>query len=100
MVNDGKFLTTGVGSLPKPVWLQAQSAMNAGQKDHHGKGADWHLEGEALRLAHAETARAITDGGDGNVDIMSTADRIIIRHRCETRESRGLLPRPPVLMQR
>jgi len=76
MVNDGKFLTTGVGSLPKPVWLQAQSAMNAGQKDHHGKGADWHLEGEALRLAQDDAVRlAIYDQERAGLDVLSDGEQ-------------------------
>ena len=46
------FLTTVVGSLPKPAWLLEQISMNAdGGKQVHGRGADWILKGEALRAA-------------------------------------------------
>lgn len=71
-----EFLTTGVGSLPKPIWMQAQSAMNAGEKDHHGKGADWHLTGEALRAAQDDAVRlAIYDQERIGLDIVSDGEQ-------------------------
>ena len=46
------FLTTVVGSLPKPAWLLEQISMNAdGGKQVHGRGADWMLKGDALKAA-------------------------------------------------
>ena len=71
-----KFLATGVGSLPKPAWLQAPSAMNAGEKDHHGKGADWRFEGEALRAAQDDAVRvAIHDQQQAGLDIVSDGEQ-------------------------
>ena len=47
-----EFLTTVVGSLPKPAWLLEQISMNAdGGKQVHGRGADWMLKGDALRTS-------------------------------------------------
>ncbi|MEM7404814.1 MAG: hypothetical protein AAF458_05940 [Pseudomonadota bacterium] len=71
-----QFLTTGVGSLPKPVWLQAQSAMNAGENDHHGKGAAWHLDGATLRQAQDDAVRlAIFDQEKAGLDIVSDGEQ-------------------------
>jgi len=71
-----QFLATGVGSLPKPAWLQAPSAMNAGEKDHHGKGADWHLDGDALRLAQDDAVRvALHDQVRAGLDIVSDGEQ-------------------------
>jgi 5-methyltetrahydropteroyltriglutamate--homocysteine methyltransferase len=71
-----RFLATGVGSLPKPGWLQAHGAMNAGEKDHHGKGADWRLEGEALRGAQDDAVRlAIHDQERAGLDIVSDGEQ-------------------------
>jgi hypothetical protein len=43
------FLTTVVGSLPKPAWLMASNPVEGtGEKQIHGKGTDWALEGDAL----------------------------------------------------
>jgi len=40
------FLTTVVGSLPKPPWLQEKLPLNAEGKQVHGKGAAWAFEGD------------------------------------------------------
>ena len=69
------FLTTVVGSLPKPDWLQSHTAMNAGTKDHHGKGADWRFEGDALRAAQNDAVRlAIHDQERAGLDIISDGE--------------------------
>ena len=71
-----RFLATGIGSLPKPDWLQAPSAMNAGEKDHHGKGADWRLSGDALRLAQDDAVRvAVHDQVRAGLDIVSDGEQ-------------------------
>ena len=43
------FLTTVVGSLPKPPWLQEKLPLNSSGKQVHGKGATWLFEGELLK---------------------------------------------------
>ena len=71
-----KFLATGVGSLPKPAWLQAPSAMNAGEKDHHGKGADWRFDGGELRAAQDDAVRiAVHDQQRAGLDIVSDGEQ-------------------------
>lgn len=76
MSSSSRFLTTGVGSLPKPAWLQAQSAMNAGENDHHGKGAAWHLDGDSLREAQDDAVRlAIFDQERAGLDIVSDGEQ-------------------------
>ena len=53
-----QFLTTVVGSLPKPAWLLEQISMNAdGGKQVHGRGADWMLKGDALKAAQDDATR-------------------------------------------
>ena len=51
------FLTTVVGSLPKPPWLQEKLPLNASGKQVHGKGAKWLFEGELLRQAQDDAVR-------------------------------------------
>ena len=54
------FLTTVVGSLPKPAWLLEQISMNAdGSKQVHGRGADWMLKGDALKAAQDEDRKSV-----------------------------------------
>ena len=51
------FLTTVVGSLPKPAWLLEQISMNSdGGKQVHGRGADWMLKGDSLKGAQDDAA--------------------------------------------
>ena len=52
----GPFVTTVVGSLPKPAWLQEKLPLNASGKQVHGKGATWLLEGEQLHAAQDDLA--------------------------------------------
>ena len=61
------FLTTVIGSMPKPAWLYEQVAFNAKDQDHHGSGADWGFAGELLRQAQDDAvvpSTAPIDDGD------------------------------------
>lgn len=71
------FLTTVVGSLPKPPWLLEQIPMNAGAgKQVHGRGADWMLKGEALNAAQDDAVRlAIRDQEKAGIDIISDGEQ-------------------------
>jgi 5-methyltetrahydropteroyltriglutamate--homocysteine methyltransferase len=71
------FLTTVVGSLPKPAWLLEKLPMNAGGgKQVHGKGADWMLQGDALKEAHDDAVRlAIRDQEIAGIDIISDGEQ-------------------------
>ena len=53
------FLTTVVGSMPKPAWLFEPSAFHSETKDHHGRGSDWGFEGDLLRDAQDDATRAV-----------------------------------------
>ncbi|MCZ6875972.1 MAG: hypothetical protein O7G88_20985, partial [bacterium] len=52
------FLTTVIGSMPKPAWLFEPSLFHADNKDHHGSGSDWAFEGDLLRDAQDDATRA------------------------------------------
>ena len=54
------FLTTVVGSLPKPPWLQEKLPLNTSGKQVHGKGAAWLFEGELLKQAQDDAVRAVS----------------------------------------
>ena len=71
------FLTTVVGSLPKPAWLLEQISMNAdGSKQVHGRGADWMLKGDALKAAQDDAARlAVRDQERAGIDIISDGEQ-------------------------
>ena len=45
------FVTTVVGSMPKPSWLMEQIPLNAEGKQVHGKGAEWQFSGDVLELS-------------------------------------------------
>ena len=71
------FLTTVVGSLPKPAWLLEQISMNAdGGKQVHGRGADWMLKGDALKAAQDDATRlAVRDQERAGIDIVSDGEQ-------------------------
>ncbi len=70
------FVTTVVGSMPKPAWLQEQLPLNAEGKQVHGKGASWNFEGELLRQAQDDAVRlAIHDQELAGVDIVSDGEQ-------------------------
>lgn len=53
------FLTTVVGSMPKPAWLFAPNVFHAATKDHHGSGSDWSFTGDLLQEAQDDITRAV-----------------------------------------
>lgn len=71
------FLTTVVGSLPKPPWLLERIHMNAaGGKQVHGRGADWMLDGEDLKSAQDDAVRlALRDQERAGIDIVSDGEQ-------------------------
>ncbi len=70
------FVTTVVGSMPKPAWLQEQLPLNAEGKQVHGKGASWNFEGELLRQAQDDAVRlAIHDQELAGIDIVSDGEQ-------------------------
>ena len=70
------FLTTVVGSLPKPAWLMASNPLDGtGEKQIHGKGTDWALEGDALDAAMDDAVRvAIHDQVRAGIDVVSDGE--------------------------
>ena len=70
------FLTTVIGSLPKPSWLAERLPFNATGQDHHGRGAPWAFRGEALREAQDDAVRAaIHEQEHAGIDIISDGER-------------------------
>jgi len=70
------FLTTVIGSMPKPAWLQAKTALDAPGADHHGSGAAWAFEEEVLREAQDDATRvALRDQERAGVDIISDGEQ-------------------------
>lgn len=71
------FLTTVVGSQPKPAWLFEHLPMDTGDaKQVHGQGADWRLEGDALTDAQDDAVRlAIGDQERAGLDIVSDGEQ-------------------------
>ena len=72
----GPFLTTVIGSLPKPPWLQEKLPLNAAGKQVHGKGATWLLDGELLHRAQDDAVRvAIHDQTKAGIDVISDGEQ-------------------------
>ena len=72
----GPFVTTVVGSLPKPAWLQEKLPLNASGKQVHGKGATWLLEGEQLHAAQDDAVRvALHDQNQAGIDVVSDGEQ-------------------------
>lgn len=70
------FVTTVVGSLPKPPWLQEHAPLNAEDKQVHGKGADWLFTGETLHGAQDDAVRlAVHDQERAGIDIVSDGEQ-------------------------
>ena len=70
------FLTTVVGSMPKPTWLQEKLALNADSKQVHGKGADWVLSGDVLEAAQDDAVRlTLHDQERAGIDIVSDGEQ-------------------------
>ena len=70
------FLTTVVGSMPKPAWLQEQLPLNAEGKQVHGRGATWMFDGKTLRAAQDDAVRlTIHDQERAGIDIISDGEQ-------------------------
>ena len=70
------FLTTVIGSLPKPDWLAEQTPFNSKEQDHHGRGATWALGDAMLHEAQDDAVRvAIHDQERVGLDIISDGEQ-------------------------
>ena len=70
------FVTTVVGSLPKPRWLQEKLPLNAEGKQVHGKGASWAFSGETLVAAQDDAVRvAVHDQERAGINIVSDGEQ-------------------------
>ncbi len=66
------FLTTVVGSMPKPAWLIEQVPLNEKGKQLHGKGANWNFTGDLLAAAMDDATRVtLHDQENAGIDIIS-----------------------------
>ena len=72
-----EFLTTVIGSLPKPRWLMSRNPVHGqGAKHVHGKGADWALEDTVLEEALDDAVRiAVHDQVTAGIDIISDGEQ-------------------------
>lgn len=69
------FLTTVVGSMPKPAWLFEPSSFHSATKDHHGSGSEWRFEGDLLRDAQDDATRAVIHTQErAGIDIISDGE--------------------------
>ncbi len=69
------FLTTVVGSMPKPAWLFEPSLFHSETKDHHGSGSDWRFEGDLLRDAQDDATWAVIHTQErAGIDIVSDGE--------------------------
>ena len=67
-----RFLTTVIGSMPKPAWLLEQRPANAKGADVLGQGPAWTLNTDVLRDAQDDAVRvAIHDQELAGIDIIS-----------------------------
>lgn len=70
------FLTTVVGSMPKPAWLMEQLPLNEEGKQVHGKGADWLFSGDLLESARDDATRlTIHDQIRAGIDVVSDGEQ-------------------------
>ena len=70
------FLTTVVGSMPKPAWLMEQVPLNEKGKQLHGKGADWKFTGDLLAAAMDDATRVtLHDQENAGIDIVSDGEQ-------------------------
>ena len=69
------FVTTVVGSMPKPAWLMEQLPLNAEGKQVHGKGADWLFSGDLLDSARDDATRlTVHDQVRAGIDVVSDGE--------------------------
>ena len=70
------FVTTVVGSMPKPAWLMEPLPLNAEGKQVHGRGADWGFEGDMLRQAQDDAVRlTLHDQVHAGIDLVSDGEQ-------------------------
>ncbi len=70
------FLTTVVGSMPKPAWLIEQVPLNEKGKQLHGKGANWNFTGDLLAAAMDDATRVtLHDQENAGIDIISDGEQ-------------------------
>ena len=70
------FVTTVVGSMPKPSWLMEQIPLNAEGKQVHGKGAEWHFLGDVLKKALDDATRlTLHDQETAGIEIVSDGEQ-------------------------
>jgi len=70
------FVTTVVGSMPKPSWLMEQIPLNAEGKQVHGKGAEWHFSGDVLKKALDDATRlTLHDQETAGIEIVSDGEQ-------------------------
>ena len=75
------FVTTVVGSMPKPAWLMEQVPLNEAGKQVHGKGADWGFSGDLLTDAMDDATRVtLHDQENAGIDIVSDGEEDILPH--------------------
>ena len=71
-----KFVTTVVGSMPKPAWLMEQLPLNAEGKQVHGKGADWMFKGDLLETSKDDATRlTLHDQIHAGIDVVSDGEQ-------------------------
>ena len=72
----GAFLSTVIGSMPKPRWLYRLDRLDDGERDHHGAGGNWTLEEADLREAQDDAVRiAVHDQELAGIDIISDGEQ-------------------------
>ena len=70
------FVTTVVGSMPKPSWLMEQIPLNAEGKQVHGKGAEWQFSGDVLEKALDDATRlTLHDQENAGIEIVSDGEQ-------------------------
>ncbi|MBH67768.1 MAG: hypothetical protein CMM58_05385 [Rhodospirillaceae bacterium] len=70
------FITTVVGSMPKPAWLMEQLPLNTSGKQVHGRGADWQFSGELLKHALDDATRlALHDQENLGIEIVTDGEQ-------------------------
>ena len=72
----GPFLTTVVGSMPKPSWLYSQVSFDSQETDHHGQGGDWAVQDPDLAQAQDDATRLVIHGQErAGIDIISDGEQ-------------------------
>ncbi len=70
------FVTTVVGSMPKPAWLMEQLPLNAEGKQVHGKGADWMFTGDLLKAAHDDATKlTVHDQVHAGIEVVTDGEQ-------------------------